>query len=209
MVPRTEEFWHNVKPRPQLCRWSCSRPWTRAWLQPTAGTAGWRARIWYLAALAWEFLFILEFFPSPHLLHSACRKPNFSKSTKTTETSSAMDTPSRKRHICASTQSWWLLWALNQAWEHTKGTVNYNFSMSFLNVHMSQFSSLIPNSSMAHQLVCWFPEKYRVNIAKCSVPKETRLWRQNMKILAMHRIIWSQIHIQNLLCYWVHWSGVT
>lgn len=64
-----------------------------------------QSRDWHLAALAWEFLLVLEFPPSPHLLHSACRKPNSGKSTKTTEVSSAMDTSSQKRHTCASTQS--------------------------------------------------------------------------------------------------------
>lgn len=59
---------------------------------------GCRARECYLAALAWEFLFILAFFPSPDLLHSACRKANSAQSTKTMEMSSAMDSSSWKRH---------------------------------------------------------------------------------------------------------------
>lgn len=52
----------------------------------------------YLAALAWESLFILEFSPSPHLSHSACRKPNFGK-CKTTE----MSRGGREADLCTQT----------------------------------------------------------------------------------------------------------
>lgn len=56
------------------------RPRTHAWLHPQQALQDGD-----VAAPAQQFLFIPEFFPAPHLLHSACRKPNFGKSAKSRE----------------------------------------------------------------------------------------------------------------------------
>lgn len=54
----------------------------RAWMWPVAGTASYEARIFYLAAFAWEIVFILEVFRSPRALHWACKRLHSGKSLK-------------------------------------------------------------------------------------------------------------------------------